>query len=150
MIFSGGIKIMNQNMKNIVIIAVAMIAVLVGLTGFLFLTTDDQGPGPFENELELTWTMSKTGKYQLNVYGFTNLTKNELLDWRIYEIEVQALNKDGDILGKNIDSHNQFTNVHDGKVSFPSVTVDKKEDVDKILVLICYDNDVVGGIEKKL
>jgi len=146
----GCMKKMNQNMKYIVIIAVAMIAVLVGLTGFLYFTTDDHGPGPFENNLEITWTVTKTGQYQLNVYGFTNLTKKELLDWNIYEIEVQALNKDGDILSKEIDSHNKFADVQNGKVRFPRITVDNKEEVDKVLVLICYDNEVVGCIEKKL
>jgi hypothetical protein len=141
---------MNQNTRNIVIIVVAMLIVLVGLTGFLFLINDDQGSGPFENDLEVTWTTNATGKYQLNVYGFTNLTKKELLNWEIYEIEVQALNKNGDILGKSIDTHSEYTNVHNGKVYFPQVTVNSKEDVDKILVLICYDNGIVGSIEKKL
>ena len=141
---------MNQNMKYIVITAVAMIAVLVGLTGLLFFTTNDHGPGPFENNLDIKWNVTETGQYQLNVYGFTNLTKKELLDWNIYEIEVQALNKDGDILSKGIDRNSKFTNVQNGKVPFPQLTVDNKADVDKILVLICYDNDVVGCIERKL
>lgn len=124
-------------------------------------------PAPFKNNLDVSFSENKevenpidpiedwvyTGKitYFVYVYGFTSLTKKELLDLEGYTIDTQIIDKSGSVLDSKTDTINEYSYLDDGKILLGYLEIENKTEADKVIVNITDGNgNTVQNIEKKV
>lgn len=152
---------MEQKVKYIIIALVAVIIIMgIAITAILVMNNELESDSNvsvdseskikvvsniFENNLKL-----ETYDSYLYVYGFTSLTKKEIMDLNGYTVDLKVVDENGTTIDSTNMDINEYIYIDGNKVMFGSLNIANAKNVNKVIAVITDNNgNEIQTIEKE-
>lgn len=152
---------MEEKVKYIIIALIAVI-IIMGIAITIILTTNNESGADsnisfdsesktkivsniFENNLKI-----ETYDSSLFVYGFTTLTKKEMMDLTGYTVDFKVVDKNYITIDSSSMNINEYTFISGNEIMFGSLNIANADNVYKVIAVVTDNNgDKIQTIEKE-